>query len=95
MEGGSEMSDTPETDAEAMDGIDGYGDPLKTWDYKASKDGEVVPAEFARRLERERDEARTIAKMAYIRMTGLGVSTHTPIQLMHDAIKQWKQEEAK
>ena len=54
------MSDTPtpETDAESMDGIDGYGDPLKTWDYKASKDGEVVPAEFARRIERERDEAR-------------------------------------
>lgn len=51
------MSDTPETDAEAMDGINGYGDPLKSWDYKASKDGEVVPAEFARRLERERNEA--------------------------------------
>lgn len=52
------MSETPETDAESMDGIDPYGDPLKSWDYKASKDGEVVPAEFARKLERERDEAR-------------------------------------
>lgn len=54
------MSDspTPETDAEAVDGIDCYGDPLKTWEYKASKDGEVVPIEFARRLERERDKAR-------------------------------------
>ena len=52
------MSDTPETDAEAMDGMNDYGDPLKPWDYKASKDGEVVPIEFARRLERERDEAR-------------------------------------
>ena len=213
-EGGS-MSDspTPETDAAAVDGIDCYGDPLKSWEYKASKDGEVVPAEFARRIERERDEARkeweeawegwnqalderdqsrrdlvaaeelhrrrfgtlnaeceqvmrerdearrekdcalkeldavwnswskaldeareelarvrkelvassrgaernakvnqglcsklaeaeaerdearTIAKMAYIRITGLGVSNHTPIQFMHDAIKRW--EEAK
>ena len=52
------MSDTPETDAEAVDGIDCYGDPLKSWDYKTSKDGEVVPAEFAKRLERQRDEAR-------------------------------------
>lgn len=54
------MSDvpTPETDAEAMDGIDCYGEPLKSWDYKSHKDGEVVPSEFARRLERERDEAR-------------------------------------
>ena len=52
------MSETPETDAAAMDGTDGYGYPLKPWDYKASKDGEVVPAEFARRIERERDEAR-------------------------------------
>lgn len=54
------MSDTPtpETDAEAMDGIDGYGDTLKSWDYKKAKHGEVVPAEFARRLERERDKAR-------------------------------------
>jgi len=52
------MSYTPETDAEAMDGIDPYGDPLKSWDYKPSKDGEVVPSEFARRLERERNAAR-------------------------------------
>lgn len=53
------MSDspTPETDAEAMDGICCYGDPLKSWDYKPSKDGEVVPAEFARKLERERYDA--------------------------------------
>jgi hypothetical protein len=51
------MSDTPETDAEAMDGMNDYGDPLKPWDYKASKDGEVVQAEFARRIERERDAA--------------------------------------
>jgi hypothetical protein len=63
MEGGS-MSDTPETDEEAMDGIDCHGDPLKSWDYKASKEGEVVPAEFARRLERERDEARKDAFFA-------------------------------
>jgi chromosome segregation ATPase len=47
-----------------MDGIDGYGDQLKPWDYKASKDGEVVPAEFARRIERERDSARKDAFFA-------------------------------
>lgn len=51
------MSDTPtpETDAEAMDAMDGHGDPVRLWDYKASKDGDVVPIEFARRLERERN----------------------------------------
>ena len=43
MEGG-EMSDTPETDAAAFD-----------YDEQCSP---VVDAEFASRLERERDEAR-------------------------------------
>lgn len=65
------MSETPETDAEAMDGIDCYGDSLKSWDYKASNDGEVVPAEFARKLERERDGAikeRDEARMEFARV---------------------------
>lgn len=51
------MSDTPETDAAVVDGIDCYGDPLKYWN-NFTKHAEVVPAEFSRRLERERDEAR-------------------------------------
>lgn len=51
-----------------------------------------VCAGHAKRLERERDEARIIAKMAYKRVTGLGVSDHTQIQLMHDTIKQWDKE---
>ena len=38
------MSDTPETNAALFDAFDGQG-------------GEVVFADFARRLERERDEA--------------------------------------
>ena len=73
---------TPETD-KAED-----SDPMVEGEWQW-----IVPSSFARRLERERDEARTIAKMAYIRMTGLGVSNHTPIQFMRDAIKQWNQKE--
>jgi len=42
------MSDTPETEEVAGDGWSG--------------DAECVPADFARRLERERDEARRIAE---------------------------------
>jgi hypothetical protein len=42
--GGQEMSDTPETDAASFD-----------YDQQCSP---VVDAEFAARLERERDEAR-------------------------------------
>jgi len=39
------MTDTPETDAAAFEAFDGQG-------------GEVVFADFAKKLERERDEAR-------------------------------------
>ena len=46
------MSDTPETNAAAFDAFDGHG-------------GEVVFADFARRLERERNEARNIARWLY------------------------------
>lgn len=42
---------------------------------------------------RELAEARDIAKMAYTRLIGLGVSSHTPIQFMHDAIKKWDKEQ--
>lgn len=41
----------------------------------------------------ERDEARNIARMAYTRLIGLGVSSHTPIQFMRDAIKAWDKEQ--
>lgn len=41
----SSVAQTPETDYEQFDGFDGQG-------------GMVVGVEFARRLERERDEAR-------------------------------------
>jgi hypothetical protein len=49
--GGREMSDTPETDAARHD-LSDYGSPvLCSW-------GDWVDADFARKLERERDEAR-------------------------------------
>lgn len=53
------MSDspTPETDAERIDPLDKDGNLLDVWDYKLSVSGEFVPAEFAKRLERQRDEA--------------------------------------
>ena len=54
-------TDTPETDAETMDGAykeQGCTITLHQWDYYKATDGEVVMVEFARRLERERDEAR-------------------------------------
>jgi hypothetical protein len=44
--GGREMSDTPETDALISVGLE-------------NADRECVPAEFGRKIERERDEART------------------------------------
>ena len=50
-------TETPKTDAEAMDGEwrsdQGCRMTLATWDYKKDKDGHVVPADFARELERE------------------------------------------
>ena len=52
------MSYTPETDAEAMDVVCWHGDPSHKMEYEKSKSGDIVPAQFARRLERERDEAR-------------------------------------
>jgi len=57
----SEQRSTPETDAETMDGSfkeQGCTITLQQWDYYKAPDGEVVMAEFARKLERERDEAR-------------------------------------
>lgn len=75
------MSETPQTDSEAMDGICCYGDPLKSWDYKPSKDGEVVPAEFARKLERERDEARRERDEALQRLS-----------VWHGAVSQMKKQ---
>jgi hypothetical protein len=51
------MSTTPRTDAEASDGYYetdmGCRIYLQSWDYKKDPDGEVVPADFARQLERE------------------------------------------
>lgn len=55
------MSETPETDALTMDGmIRCCGGVLSDQDYTIDSNGEgsVVPADFARKLERERDEAR-------------------------------------
>lgn len=46
------MSDTPETNAAAFDAFDGQG-------------GEVVFADFAKKLERERNEARELARDIY------------------------------
>ena len=54
------MSDTPETDAATHD-LSDYGSPvLCSW-------GDWVDADFARKLERERDEAREeIKELIYI-----------------------------
>lgn len=57
---------TPETDAEAMDGeyrYQGSTITLHEWDYRKTPDGDVVTADFARRLERERNEARRNAEV--------------------------------
>ena len=43
------MSDTPETDSNEFDGFDGQG-------------GMVVSADFARRLEQQRDESRELSE---------------------------------
>jgi hypothetical protein len=54
-------TNTPETDAETMDGSfkeQGCTITLRQWDYYKSPDGDVVMADFARRLERERDASR-------------------------------------
>ena len=54
-------TETPETDAETMDGAfkeQGCTITLQQWDYYKDTDGEVVMADFARNLERERNEAR-------------------------------------
>jgi len=49
------MSDTPETDAETHD-LSDYGPPVPcSW-------GDWVAADHARKLERERDEARAMSK---------------------------------
>jgi len=64
------MSDTPETDNEAMDGFYRYCGStiyLHQTDYSKTLDGEVVPIDFARRLERERDEARNLLHDAVTR----------------------------
>jgi len=51
------MSDTPETDAATHD-LSDYGPPVPcSW-------GDWVAADYARKLERERDEAREISKAA-------------------------------
>lgn len=47
------MSDTPETDASTISRHDYWGDDL-------DPNGDIVPADFARRLERERDAARRV-----------------------------------
>lgn len=55
------MSDTPRTDAEAMNGAfkdQGCTITLQQWDYYKTTDGEVVMVEFARQLERENNELR-------------------------------------
>lgn len=55
------MSDTPRTDAEAMDGAfkdQGCTITLQQWDYYKTTDGEVVMVEFARQLERELNAAK-------------------------------------
>lgn len=53
------MSDTPETDAARMKGYGEFsGDwcPLERHHYEKHPEGEVVFAEVAEKLERERDE---------------------------------------
>ena len=46
------MSDTPRTDAEALN----YGRILFTWGPETGKSTEILPADFARQLERENAE---------------------------------------
>jgi hypothetical protein len=58
------MSDTPETDLEDDLFVDCDDSCASLWIIKASTGeeftGDFVPAEFARRLERERDQLRAI-----------------------------------
>jgi hypothetical protein len=55
------MSDTPETDAATHD-LSDYGPPVPcSW-------GDWVDADFARKLERERDEAREAIREAWFAM---------------------------
>lgn len=62
------MSDTPETDSELRRIADTYkGTPV-----------DAVLTRFARRLERERDEARHLAKLFY----GFAYMTHPPTWLV-------------
>jgi hypothetical protein len=58
------MSDTPETDAARHD-LSDYGSPvLCSW-------GDWVDADFARKLERERDDAREAMREAWLAMDEL------------------------
>jgi len=60
------MSDTPETDART---------------YIPSLGASTVPAEFSRKLERERDEAREQnAKLHYIAEMAIEYVGHTSVQ---------------
>jgi hypothetical protein len=95
MEGGS-MSDTPETD-KAED-----SDPIVEGEWHW-----IVPSSFARRLERERDEAREAAKLAYSILgkinkqsleiaawsAGIKHINNTPMDWLKSIVQKW--EEAK
>lgn len=80
-------SPTPETDAAVVDGIDCYGDPLKYWN-NFTKHAEVVQAEFARRLERERDEARRELSALKAKMEGGSESYSILNTMLEEALRE-------
>ena len=85
MEGAEAMSDTPETDALISVGLE-------------NADRECVPAEFTRKLERERDEARErCTKLQDIaeRAVNLGLGSHSfslseTSERIADTLKRWR-----
>jgi hypothetical protein len=75
------MSDTPETDAATHD-LSDYGSPvLCSW-------GDWVDADFARKLERERDEARKLFESAKRGSASLNESLDKTLQELREAREQ-------
>ena len=86
----SSQSNTPETDAATHD-LSDYGPPVPcSW-------GDWVAADFARKLERERDEAREqnvkvrdIAEKALDFLSSCGASETEEWVQLHDSLDQLK-----
>ena len=96
-------TDTPDTDASRGYALSSHYGRLEGSYLQMDRSGPFVHAEVARKLERERDEARAVADaladIAFRHLTSLLASTPHSGDAAHDAetqeviaaIKQWKE----